>query len=65
MIDEQGYKFFYHDHNVEPVNQNRHPLKTDEAVGLLRTNEENFSLKKRELGVMIKGFSVLQLRHLT
>ena len=41
------------------------PLKTDEADGLLRTNEENFSLKKRELRVMIKGFSVLQPRHLT
>ena len=41
------------------------PFKTDKADGLLRTNEENFSLKKRKLGVMIKCFSVLQLRHLT
>ena len=36
------------------------PFKTDEADGLLRTNEENFSLKKRELGVMIKGFTSLE-----
>ena len=30
------------------------PFKTDEADGLLRTNEENFSLKKRRLWVMSK-----------
>ena len=41
------------------------PFETNEANGLLGTNEENFSLKKRGLRVMIKGFSILQPRHLT
>ena len=63
MIDEQGYKFFYHD--VELVNPNRRPIWNRWSQYLVRDQCRKLLIKEKSARSHVKSFLVLQPRHLT